>query len=626
MNLNAFRTLAALGIFGAVGSCSLTKPTQLVAGVTTQMQVPKELKTVGIVIQSNGRIVWCEGYAVQDGTVKLPSTLGMEPSGDPSSPITLTVLGFKSDQQQFSSDCLVKIPDVGESDVLVLRRRRTPYITNRVLYLPMPLKRSCAASDKCGPDKTCVGGECVTAEIDPKLLRDYSDILVFGNTGSCFPVARCADAFGALPAKLLDGSKCLFEAQVPTGMQLPDPPGLNVRITYDNFTPEVLDLDPEEGFVVPDPSKPLQFRLASNLCSSNYNKGKIVAVQASPMCPSKTPLQPICDEDIRVLQKGSTDTGNATLCTQEGSLTPAESALLVLMDRSSSMSLYFGASPLKGVLDLSLQDPVFAHTRIGLKFMPAAGCADANFGTWKTVDVPFDLPEKARTAIAGKLGDTTTMLTTNAAVNMGTAMQGAYKLLTDLQPSSPTSVFNRRAVLIVGNRLFNEECPGLAPNTLAQQAFASNPRIYTYVLMVQDPGGSPPTSVASPIALAGGTSLFNATTDPNIGGVALQTVVSDLSSCVYDKSTLIPSKVADTKLSYFDPTLGQPVYIGHNSLCSEGATGQDGWNLDPSGRAIICGASCSSLRNAGKALSLAAAASGSRSPGFRVKVSTPCAP
>ncbi|MBI5535003.1 MAG: hypothetical protein HY898_19905 [Deltaproteobacteria bacterium] len=626
--------VAGLALMAAFGSCTADKPTQLIAGFSTQMQVPRELRSVGVVIQSSGRTIFCDNYIVSDGSVRLPSTFGLEAAGDPANPITITVLGFKTDQPDFAGNCVVKIPDVGQDSVLVMRRRRTPYSSGRILYLPMPLRRSCA-DQPCGTDQSCIGGVCSKLDISPEQLADFRESLVFGNTSTCFPVLECLPAAGSMPAKLIDGDKCLFEAQALPGQSIPDPPGMNVRVTYDNFTPEVLDRDADEGFVIPDPGKPLQFELASSLCQSNYKKGKIVGVQANAACPSKTPLQPICDGDLKSLQAGQDNGTGQEACVKQGALQPTESALLVLMDRSASMKKFFGDTGFNGVLGLSLQDPVFNRCRVGFKFVPAAladcTAAPSPFAALTPPgDVAFDFASQARDAIAAKVGAASNLLASDPVLYLDAAMRldGVYKALGDLAPTAPSTRFNRKALFLVGNRDFEPHCGGSSPATLAQQALAQS-GIYTYVLLLQNPNGADPAalSAASSIAMQGGTSLFDATSDANVGAKAVQTVVSDLSSCLYDKSDLITGTPEDKiTLSYFDLQGYHRVDISHNELCTEQSTSQNGWNVDSQQRVRICGSSCTALREAAKAFALQAALVGQPSPGFQVKVSTPCSP
>lgn len=618
----------------SLAACSAEDQTELVAGMTTQMQVPKELHSVGIVVQLGGKPVYCESYPVADGEVTLPSTMGLTPTGAPSAPVTVSVFGFKTPQPDFSGDCLLKIPDIGDNDVSVIRRRRTPYVPSRILYLPMPLKHAC--TDKSCPDgETCIGGQCKTQDIDPTTLPVYKDSLILGNTNTCFSIGTCMPEFAAIPAMLVDADTCRFRVDIPDGADMPMV-GLNVRIMHENFTPEVLDQDPEEGFVIPDPLKPTEFQLASTLCESRYKDGKILAVWASTLCPSKTPYQPICNDELQQMMKGTYSSYGNSTCVTGDRLRPTESALYVVMDRSQSMSDFFGEQGLQEVLNLSLQDPVFERTYVGFKFMPAAAAdCSASPNSFATLsapgDVPFTLAVNARTAIAAKIGDAGSLLPNDPDLYLDAVMSsgGAFAALHDLQPTAPSTAFNRKALLVLGNRDLWTRCGGDSPDQLAAQALAQD--IHTYVVALRAPagtdqGGRDPVLDAQTISLAGGTELFDATTDPNVGALALSTIVADLGSCVYDQpegASLAQNK-AVTTLSYFDALAQAKVVVQYDAGCSESSTTASGWNLDSEGRVRMCGAACNALRSTIKASAIFAAQQSLPSPLIPIHVNPPC--
>lgn len=632
------RLSLAAGCFSALSACSAQEQTELVAGMTTQMQVPKELNSVGIAVQSGGRLIFCDSYPVADGEVTLPSTLGLQPDGDKSTPITLSVLGFKTPQPNFSGDCLVKLPDVGESDVSVIRRRRTPYIADRVLYLPMPLKHACT-EQSCGEGQTCIGGECKTQDIDPATLPEFRESLIYGNTNTCFSVSSCMPEYASIPASLVDGSHCRFRLITPGDTPLPIVAGLNVRIMHENFTPEILDQDPDEGFVIDDPSNPTEFRLATSLCESRYKTGKILGVWGSTMCPSKATYQPLCDEDARTIMSGEYSPFGPSTCVKGQRLRPTESALYVLMDRSKSMADFFGEKGLQEVLDLSLQDPVFERTYVGFKFMPAtpADCTatetspNAFASLAAPGDVPFTLALDARSAVASKIGDTANLLSTDPELYLDAVMGpgGAYAALENLQPTAPSTAFNRRALLILGNRDLWSHCGGQSPQELAAAALAKD--IHTYVVALRAPAGADqagrdPVADASAIAAAGGTELFDATSNPDVGALALATIVTDLGSCVYDQpeGMSLASAKQSTTLSYFDPVTQTKVVVPYDAACSDSSTGGSGWNLDSEGRVRVCGASCDSLRSTIKTSAIAAAQLSLPHPMIPIYANPPC--
>lgn len=602
--------LLAVAAAGLAPACT-TQPTEIVAGMTTQIQVPKELAAVGVVIRYGGQLVSCRSYPLSDGTVTLPSTLGVVPQegreGEVLEPVTVTVLGFRTAEQglNFDDTCVAEIPGADDPEVLVVRSKRMPYIDDRIVYLPMPLRESCAKV-VCGDEETCVGGVCESLEVDPETAVDYKDSLVFGNTNTCFDLDICMVPAITQPVILEDPDTCTFRYPVAPDTDPPDVPdgALNVRIVYQSFGTEILDLDESEGFVFPDPTDPLTFRLAANLCESNYKTGKILGVFAAPGCPAKPALQPICEDDLEDIMNGEGSPQSPTdeaICNVGDSLTPSESALYVLLDRSSSMSDLFNPTELPLAIDIPLRNPVSARTQLGFSFLPAAS-SDCTDSSYVAPELGFDDPELVRGLISDALIDPTTVLSDDPMLFVDAAMTGAYEALADLQPVDSTR-FNRRAVVIVGNRDYQSHCdPTLgAADALAAAALADD-GIYTYVAVLEAPdsaeqfGDDPQTSGAA-IATAGGTSVFDDIADEGEGPLAVQKVLNDLGSCLYDPPNEF-TKVAATYLSYVNPTTLERSDIERNPECDSEAAAEtvDGWGLDADGAVRICGAPCAELR------------------------------
>jgi len=622
----------------AAAGCTPDQPTQLVAGMTTQMQVPDEIRSVGIVVQSGGRLVFCDEYPVADGLVTLPSTLATSAEGSPATPVTVTVLGFSRPQGTFSADCVVAQPDVGEDGVTVMRRRRSTYLENRALYLPMPIKHACT-DVKCAEGETCVGGLCQDMIVDPSSLVDYDDRLVFGTTNTCFSVSRCLSLAESIPARLVDPVTCEFELKIPEGIELPSNAAVNVRVLHENYTPEVLDLDEAEGFVLSGEAGTKRFRLASNLCASRYKTGKILEVWATAACPSKTPLQPICKNDQQDIISGALSPFDQAACVVGDRLVPTESALYVIMDRSESMGAYLGADGLQQLLSLSLEDPVFERTRVAFKFLPAqpqdCSAAPNPFAApFAPGDVPFTVAKEAQSLVAPLIADTSNVLASDPQLFLDAALsaEGAYAALRDLSPTTPTTAFNRRALLLVGNRDFVSHCAGVGlAESLAAAGLAED--IHTYVAVLSAPattnqGGRDPVADAAAIATAGGTEVFDATVDSNVGATALQTIVTDLGSCLYDApgGVDLSTNPEQSTLTYFNSLTQSRQNIAYNAQCSEVSTGASGWNTDSFGRIRVCGSACDTLRDTMKLASAFAAQDGRPAPLIPLQLTRPCVP
>lgn len=637
-NHYAYRALAA-GIMltaSAAGYAGCTsQPTEIVSGVTTQLQVPKFLQSVGVVVQLGGRLIFCESYDVVDGTVTLPSTLGTVPqeTGDtgPTDPVTIQILGFRSPQAAFSSDCVASVPDVGEQEVFVVRRRRLPYVDDRIVYLPMPLRESCS-NVECAADQTCIGSVCESMDVDPSQLEDYRDDFVFGDTNTCFNASVCADDDVLVPTYLTDADTCTFRAAWPDDAPQPGTGMLNVRVIYDSFAAEILDLDDKEGFVFPDPEDPLTFRLASNMCEGAYKQGRIITVQASPICSAKTPLQPICLDDLADILAGTNRVAGSdvNLCTQGAALQQTESVLYVLMDAGQSMAQYFGPDGLAFAVETPLENPIAARTRVGFATVPAASCAADN--DYLTPDIGFDEVGVVREPIGLFLGDEGNLVAGDD-VNLEAALKGAYQVLASQTPTTSTQ-FNRRAVIYVGNRQLEGNCavPGEEPATLAGDAFGGAERIYTYVAALDAPAGTvnvgDPVSAGSAIATAGGTQLFDAINDEAAGAKAVQEVINDLGSCLYDapsSGTFEGDVLPDAaNLSYLNPIDATRTDVPKNDACTDGSTAS-GWNQEGPGEPVrICGQACNDLRAMLNDVSLSYALLGQAAPRIPVQVTVPC--
>jgi hypothetical protein len=93
MKLRSLLTLGTLSLTGLVWTgCEGKKQTELVAGISTQVRVPKDLKTIRVDVVVGGTPVKCDSYRVYDGKVQLPRTLGTLPlsSDNRGLPVTIT--------------------------------------------------------------------------------------------------------------------------------------------------------------------------------------------------------------------------------------------------------------------------------------------------------------------------------------------------------------------------------------------------------------------------------------------------------------------------------------------------------------------------------------------------------
>jgi hypothetical protein len=494
--------LAAGALTGTGGDlgCSATKPTEIVPGAYTQVRVPKDLAGIQIEVTANGAPKFCQGYAVDNGLVLLPSTLGII-QGAPNTTLRVTIRGYDSAASNDLFACTnTKVndptltPDQGPPP-RVLRQALLTYVDQHTLFLPMQLTFGCFdvdCSSSTGMDQTCKAGQCVDPTVPPSSLVEFNPSLVDG-TQDCFSPSLCFPPFpGTTSATVVDESSCLYSA--PQAMQGATG-GLNVRIAYAVNTwakdpatglfavspglpieQEILNLDDQEGFTV-DASKPAQFKLAPGLCKLVHNtttaptsppdagtssfKG-ITDVQVAVGCASKPVLLPFCaaEQNLNVSSNPP-----AIACGLGAPLTPSASAVYVVADNSATMAPAFGSMGYATVMNLSFADPIFKRTYVAFDFLThsATECTSATT-QFTSPTVEFGLAPTVQPSIAPLVlnppsaSDTTDM---PAPLYLLAAMRsdaGAYKHLSDFvanlgKATGSMNPVNDAAVMFFVNRL-----------------------------------------------------------------------------------------------------------------------------------------------------------------------------
>ncbi len=643
MKLRSLAALAALGITTFIWTgCQGKKQTELVAGISTQVRVPKDLKTIRVDVLVGGIQVKCDSYRVYDGKVQLPRTLGTLPIDDSNRglPVTITVAGYSEERLDATSvdqfaDCVSTPISLGTEAAKgrVLRSSRQTYTPEKILFLPMPLSFSCFDRTGCRTEETCKAGRCVTVDTDPAKLVELKDEMVNGAAATCFSVERCVTTTGQAPY-LLDASKCLYAHPGSSGAPSLPPPipaipkdgdGLNVRAFYDGGeVTEVLDYDAEEGYFVPDPTKPQQFQLAPGLCDMVKGvdeQGKalphrISGLLSSGLCQSKTQRQPICDSELNKIVTGN-DTGSVTplagVC-QTFEVKPTPSALVVLLDGSVRLEEFYKDTTVSRTLGLSLADPVFESMQLGLKVIPQqVDCATRVF---PSLDVAMQPAQKAQVAIALKIADfvdgKTPLEPLATPLKMDGALDSAYATLNDPAFAS----FSRKGVLVLGNRDFGTtKCT--AGVTLAD--VMKKGKIPTYALQLGGGSGEDPDFAQAAKDPATGFKLYDARKDQAKGADAFSQITRDLSSCLYG----IPaSRVLDGKssVSYYDPIRRQTERVKLSQDCSD----KGGYAIEDKTRIRFCPAACDNIVTTLRDRSVVALALGATAQAIPVFASTGC--
>ncbi len=404
-------SIAASGAWS--GGCSPTRPTELVPGALSQVQVPADLAGIKLEVFANGAMKFNNSYTVVNGTAFLPATLGIVSAGPAETTVAVVIAGYDPKGVAIAggefADPTRPIGDVGSAGGPRVKRGSVQtYVDQHTLFLPMSLSYSCwdtTCPGSATSGQTCKGGQCVDQQTDAKTLVDFTPSLIDG-TQSCFSPPSCFNP--AVTALVVDADKCLYD--LPSG-ETPGA-GVNVRLLYQDMQlvknqatqawqpqvvqtseQEILNVEPYappgspvEGYAIPDPNKPRRFQLAPGLC--NLVKASVVppsppttgngpvlyhtvsAVQVSTTCPSKLPLLPICAAEQN--QVTQTLDGGATtnvVCDQPITLVPAPSAVYMVVDDSSVMSGAFGSQGYATIMGLSLSNPLFKRTYVGFRFL-----------------------------------------------------------------------------------------------------------------------------------------------------------------------------------------------------------------------------------------------------------------
>jgi hypothetical protein len=599
-----------------LAACRDATPSEIVVAVSSQLRVPRVLRSVRVVARGTGTALTCESRAL-DSQDSLPLVVSVP--GQVGETIRVTVAGYAEDIGALPGDpCAI---DGGPAPRIV-RRAVTRIVSGERLHLGMPLRQSCIGVT-CGDGETCAGGECQAADIAPERLVEYSDALANGNTSYCLPRSKCFD--GVSPALPVDMSTCTF--------QLPDedshPERLNVEILHDDFAREVLDLDPIEGFSLV-PGQPRQFRLAPPLCR-RLSARKIATLFVGADCPPKDPLNPLCRED-------PPDGGpplEDSLCTSPADVAPTRAAVYALMDRSHSMRQYFGPSSFKAALDLALRSPALRTTSVGFRFMPSsAGQCTAADNAFSTLDgpdaVPFGASPDVRDRVIGLIGDLSRVAPDDAPLFLDAVLRsnGAYRALENL---GDPSMLGRRYALLIGNRDFTSHCePSIGtPPGLAYDA-SINANVHTAALLLKaapdtNQNGHDPYIDALSITHPGEGPFGDASSDDDGMRVAIAAFIAELGGCLYDLPPEIDRSgdLQGIKISYFDVLGSKRVDVDRDILCGPEGKG-NGWNIEGS-RVRLCGKACGGIRFVLHESAVYTLQRGFVQPDVPVKWSPPCA-
>jgi hypothetical protein len=91
-------------------SCS-SDPGYLVVAITTDLQTPKDVDAVAVVVSAGGVTKYAYlGYPGPQGTMVLPATLVVEQPRDPGAEVRVRVVGFRRGDARIVRDAVTTVP------------------------------------------------------------------------------------------------------------------------------------------------------------------------------------------------------------------------------------------------------------------------------------------------------------------------------------------------------------------------------------------------------------------------------------------------------------------------------------------------------------------------------------
>jgi hypothetical protein len=180
--------------------------------VTSDMPVPKDIDTVRIEIVRGTENLYKVDFKLGTGPGdhQLPATLAVLPGSDPSSAVTIRVIGMQGPRARTLREAITTIP------------------TDRVAALRMPIEFFCDGKVKqtppdnidttCPNQQTCSEGICVDAHVDSSMLPGYTagdELREAGTSDAGAPVDGRADADATAAPESSTGSDASDATVIP---------------------------------------------------------------------------------------------------------------------------------------------------------------------------------------------------------------------------------------------------------------------------------------------------------------------------------------------------------------------------------------------------------------------------
>ena len=178
--------------------------------IQTDLSLAKDVDEIGVYVLADGRPLLSESYPIENGSVRLPSTVAIASPVNPPSTVRVRVAAFKKGSARILREGITTVPS-DRLAVLPLALRWIDDGSGSGTPTEFAFNPYASARSKCGEGLTQSLGTCVSSTIQESSLLDYDPAAIFGGgsegAGSCFPTSTC---FGAKTPVVVDEASCSF--------------------------------------------------------------------------------------------------------------------------------------------------------------------------------------------------------------------------------------------------------------------------------------------------------------------------------------------------------------------------------------------------------------------------------
>jgi hypothetical protein len=283
---------------------------QLMLALQSDMSLPDDVDQVRIQVSVQGATRFDQTYAVgaERTANKMPSTLGLVVSDDPSESVEIRVLGLNAGQARTLNKTITTIP---EDRIAMLRVPIQWLCDGQVDQEDDDLFTSTCPDDDEGEPQACIAGECKPVFVASATLPTFDPKLVFGGAkagaggGACFPTEDCFDrGFEVVPATDCSVSLPLADDETPSFALVTESDGMCSAESDTCYVP----LDQSEDFGWYEDfeadGEERRFVLPPAVCA-RLDDGVARALWATRACETKIPALPPCGPWCSVDDDGS---------------------------------------------------------------------------------------------------------------------------------------------------------------------------------------------------------------------------------------------------------------------------------------------------------------------------------